>query len=140
MLTELIKQLQSLVAGALPFISTKLDLLPFVNPVIIEEMWPATAVLAVISAGVNYNLAQPSHKPTWARYLTIVGLLLAIISFLIMYAITRDVLFADNPYLQDISVRGLFILFFVTIGFVVGWISSLILPPSQIADGTRKAD
>src|SRR5262249_13842180 len=116
---ELIKQLQSLVAGALPFVSTKVDLLPFVNPVIIEEMWPATAVLSVISAGVNYNLAQPSHKATWARYLALAGLLIAIISFIGMYAITRDIFFHDDPYGQDVSVRMLFITFFVAIGLVV---------------------
>jgi hypothetical protein len=51
---ERAKQLQALFAGALPLIAAKVQfLLPFLNPKIVEELWPIIGLLAIVSSGVH---------------------------------------------------------------------------------------
>ena len=126
-LVDLAKQLQSLVAGALPLIATKLHLLPFLNPQITDEQWPITSVLAVVSSGVTYNLAQRYQKPRLARALALFGFGVAVASVIILLALIGKLVFSDSPDWQDVSARSLFVLLFVGIGLAVGWCSARIL-------------
>ena len=77
---ERAKQLQALFAGALPLIAAKVQfLLPFLNPKIVEELWPITSLLAIVSSGVTYNLASDSQSPRGARNLAMAGLFSAVL-------------------------------------------------------------
>ena len=127
-LGEFAKQLQALVAGALPLAASKMQLaLPFINPQITDEMWPMTSVLSVISSGVTYNLAQRFQKPTVARNLCLAGLSVAIFSFVALVAVVDGLILSGAPELQDFLVRGLFVVLFASVGLVVGWCFSRVL-------------
>jgi hypothetical protein len=127
-LGELAKQLQALVAGALPLVTSKLQfVLPFLNPQIADEMWPMTSILSIISSGVTYNLAQRFQKPTVARALCLWGLGIAAASFVALTALVGNLFLSESPEWQDFAVRTLFIILFVCVGLVVGWCSSRIL-------------
>jgi uncharacterized membrane protein len=125
---EFAKQLQALVAGALPFVTSKVQfVLPFLNPQIADDMWPMTSVLAVISSGVTYNLAQRFQKPTVARKLCLWGLGTAVFSFLALMAIVDNIILSESPEWQDFAARVLFVTLFVCVGLVIGWCSSRML-------------
>jgi len=127
-LGELAKQLQALVAGALPLVTSKLQfVLPFLNPQIADEMWPMTSVLAVISSGVTYNLAQRFQKPTIARTLCLWGLGVAAVSFVTLIALVGNLFLSESPEWQDFFVRALFVILFLCVGLVIGWCSARIL-------------
>jgi len=120
--TDHAKQLQSLVAGALPLIVAKVQfLLPFLNPQISEEQWPITSLLALVSSGVAYNLAQHSQMPRGARILALLGLVTAVVSIILLIALVDNLFLRTSPEMQDALTRSLFVLLFVGVGLALGW-------------------
>jgi hypothetical protein len=125
---QLLKQLQSLVAGGLPLLATRLQsVFPFLNPQIADEMWPMTSILALISSGVTFNLARRFQKPTHARRLCLWGLAFAIVSFIFLFLLIGNLVLTGHPEWQDFFARTLFVTLFVGIGLVVGWCFSHVL-------------
>jgi len=120
-LSELIKQLQALVSGALPFATSKIPLLPFLNPQIIDDEWPISSVLSLIASGMTYNFAQRFQKPKLARFLALFGLAVAIASILFLIALVNDLAFSHSPETQDFLARSMFVLLFVGIGLSTGY-------------------
>jgi Kef-type K+ transport system membrane component KefB len=125
---EVLKQLQALISAALPFLTTKLSLLPFLNPQIAEELWPITCVLALVSSSITYNLSQRFQKPRMGRMLAVLGAAFAVISTVSMLAVVDGLVFSGKPELQDFSVRSMFVLLFVGIGLAIGYASSRFIP------------
>jgi hypothetical protein len=126
--TELAKQLQSLVAGALPLVAAKIQfMLPFLNPQITEDQWPITSLLALVSSGVTYNLAQHSQMPRGARILALLGLVTAVASIILLIVLVDNLFLRGSPEMQDALTRSLFVFLFVGVGLALGWCSAQIL-------------
>jgi hypothetical protein len=122
LLVDAAKQLlPALFSGALPSMATKLQLLPFMNPLIVEELWLITSALALLSSVLTYNLAQRFQKPRAARWFAGIGLVIAVVALGILQAVVGHLLFSENPELQDFFARLLFILLFVGLGLVAGY-------------------
>ena len=116
---EVLKQLQALVSGGMPFLAKQFSLLPFLNPQIADEQWPIASVIALVASGLTYNLFQRFERP--AAILAVLGLVTAVISTLFLLALVDGLMFSGRPELQDFSARSLFVLLFVGIGLASGY-------------------
>jgi hypothetical protein len=116
-----LKQLQAFISAALPFVATKISLLPFLNPQIADDQWPITSILSLAASGVTYNLSQRFQKPKMARYLALLGLACAVVMILGLLALVGNLMFSTHPELQDFLARSMFILLFVGIGLTLGY-------------------
>src|SRR5262249_13885462 len=120
-----LKQLQALVAAALPLLTTPtINLFGFLNPFITEELWPVASVLALIGSALSYNLAKPFQGPRLARRLAVGGLILALASLVVLLVIVTNA-FSGYPALEDLSARIFYVLFFLGLGLALGWASFL---------------
>jgi hypothetical protein len=127
-LIEFVKQLQSLVAAALPLFPAKVtEVLPFLNPQIASDMGAVSCLLALIISLVIYNLSKPTQSPTTARLLMLFGVFLALGSLLMTLMIFDKILFSASPDLQDLAVRSLYVLFFTGTAAPLGWIAAILL-------------
>jgi hypothetical protein len=130
---ETLKQLQSLVPGILPYVTAKLPLFPFLNPSIMEDLWPITSILSLLASAITFNLAKSRTTRTLvlyhtlALYLCFFGLAASIASFLIMNAIVSKIFLPSSPPLQDYAVQITFVSLFIGIGFTSGWCFAKIL-------------
>jgi hypothetical protein len=122
-MSEVLKQLQSLIAALLPFLSAKFQLLPFLNPQISKDLWPITALIAFLASMMAYNLKWPRASDIFAIF----GLVMMIVSVGVMISVVAEVLFATEPILQDFSVRITYFSTFVGGGIVLGWCVSRLL-------------
>jgi hypothetical protein len=105
-LVSYLKQLHSLVAGALPYTTTtKLNFFPFLNPQISEDLWLITSVLSLTSSLISYNFAQYGQKPKWAMLLLVGNMIL-----------TED---GPSKYL---AAEFAFVSLFMGLGLTLGWI------------------
>jgi hypothetical protein len=120
-LLEHLKQLQALVSGALPFMTTKVQIFPFLNPQIGKDLWPITSILALAASMLTYNLAQAFERRMGALALGLTGLVLAAAFLCFMEAIVVGIVPLSDPIVEDYLVRISFILIFIGIGLAFGW-------------------
>jgi len=121
------KQLQALVAGALPLVTSKLQfVLPFLNPQIADEM-ANDECFGRHSSWLHIILRNAFQKPTIARTLCLWGLGVAAVSFVTLIALVGNLFLSESPEWQDFFVRALFVILFLCVGLVIGWCSARIL-------------
>jgi hypothetical protein len=125
-IVDLAKQLQALVTGGIPLFAAS-RLFPFLNPQIINDLWTITIVLAVAASALTFNLAQRFQKPRVARSMAVIGLFAALLSLIILQALVGRSFFADEPGLQDLTARAMFIIFFVGVASTLGYSSTYVL-------------
>jgi hypothetical protein len=116
-LKEILKQGGSaLVSGALPVISGKAPILPFLNPQIAADLWAITALFAVVASLFSYNLARPTTTPASTPSITLaaIGLAGGIAALFVMIVINYGLV--PGTYL-----RMVYVLCFVGVAFTVGW-------------------
>ena len=119
---DALKQMQAFVAGALPFLTMKFEIFPFINPQVGSDLWEISALSALAASATTYNLATPNQSPLLARTLALVGFLLAIIMSTMIILVGSELVFRESPRWQDGSIRLGFFFFFLSIGFLLGWI------------------
>jgi hypothetical protein len=125
-LLDFLKQSQALVAALIPFLSERLNLLPFLNPQIAIDLWSVAAALGFFSFLATFNLAQSSRTTllakAGARYFGII-ILASIIS---MIGLTTLEPLSPLPRIEDYFIRCLFLTTFVGFGVVLGWMAKIL--------------
>jgi hypothetical protein len=122
-LVSYLKQLHSLVAGALPYTTTtKLNFFPFLNPQISEDLWLITSVLSLTSSLISYNFAQYGQKPKWAMRLGIYGFILALTSFILMLLLVGNMILTEDGPSKYLAAEFAFVSLFMGLGLTLGWI------------------
>jgi hypothetical protein len=112
-LPEVINQLLATASAVGPFLTTKLPILPFVNPQICNEMWPISTVIAAVSGFVSYRMLG-------GRIAALGSVVIAVASISIMVAITEGPLFSAEPGAQRIWLRITFVILFSALATAVG--------------------
>jgi hypothetical protein len=114
---EILKQGGSaLVSGALPFISGKVPILPFLNPQIAADLWGITALFAVVASLFSYNLVRPTTTP--ASKLSVV---LAAMAFAVAILALFGMIVISDGWVLGTYLRMAYVLCFVSVAFTVGW-------------------
>ncbi len=129
-LLEGAKQLQSLVSGALPFVTAKLSLYPFQN--VVEGLWPITSALALLASAITFNMVQPQRQSMCRRKIelvgwvvAVVGLFMAVASVAIMLALVRGAISFTNPSLEYLAGEFMFVSAFFSFGLAAGFLFGL---------------
>lgn len=124
-IANVIKQFQALIALFLPLVTKQFDLFPFINPVVVDEMWKLSAIFGALASFGAYNLASVSEKANF--WLVIAGIATALLSLVLLLLMTSEV-FVVKSALQNVIVRCALVAMFTGFGAVLGCGCSRVLP------------
>jgi len=129
-LIDILKQGQAIVAAILPILSGQVNLILFLNLQIGIDLWLPTAICAIVLGATIYNMAETRKTMGIARKCATYGGVIVVVSFvLLLGVVTLDIL-ANQPRLEDFSVRFLFFSMFVSLASPIAW-----SPPSTCEIG-----
>src|SRR5262249_7452488 len=124
---EYLKQLQALLAAVLPFISTKTDILPFLNPMISADLWVVTTIFSVLACFVTYNLAKGAGLEAASRKFGLWGGVIAFVALITLIILVTVGPLENFPRIEDLTARSLYVIIFLGLGSTIGWSTSKIL-------------
>jgi hypothetical protein len=116
-MTDIIKNLLSILPALLPLLEKQIDLLP-VNPLVRQDVWLISMVLAGVAGLGGYQSAKRLY---FCRYIGWIGLLLLVPTVLLELGITTtEVNFGFSPPVIQLAVRGGYCLTFLLLGLSIG--------------------
>lgn len=116
---EAIKGLLSLIAVAGPFATSRLPILPLLNPQISSDMWVIATLLSVFTGLAIFQLCRSTFQRGRGIFV-LIGIGIAVSCFVMMLGVADDLMFSGTPGFQILIVQVAYVIFFIGIAVAAG--------------------